>query len=98
MHANAELNAALRETFGFGKGLCASDAGDVSGVAGYRVASDQTHAGALSMLSGMDQDLEFPCVPCAPSPLTHRATCHAPRYSFLCRPPIDAFHELTGRV
>ena len=59
-HANAELNTALRETFGFGKGLCASDAGDVSGVAGYRVAKDQTHAGALSLLSGMDQDLEFP--------------------------------------
>jgi beta-glucosidase len=59
-HANAELNAALRETFGFGKGLCASDAGDVSSVAKYRVASDQTHAGALSLLSGMDQDLEFP--------------------------------------
>ena len=28
--------------------------------AGYRVAPDQTHAGALALNSGMDQDLEFP--------------------------------------
>jgi beta-glucosidase-like glycosyl hydrolase len=32
-HANIELNRALREVFGFDKGLCASDAGDVSSVA-----------------------------------------------------------------
>jgi beta-glucosidase-like glycosyl hydrolase len=35
MHANHELlTGALRTVFGFGDGLCASDAGDVSGVAG----------------------------------------------------------------
>ena len=54
-HANAELNKALRDTFGFGGGLCASDAGDVSSVASYRIAPDQLHAGALALNSGMDQ-------------------------------------------
>merc|ERR1719174_918898 len=59
-HANKELNQALRDAFGFGQGLCASDAGDVSSVARYRVAPDQVHAGALAMNAGMDQDLEYP--------------------------------------
>jgi beta-glucosidase len=61
MHANKDLlTGALRQAFGFGDGLCASDAGDVSGVAGFRVAADQVHAGALAMNAGTDQDLEFP--------------------------------------
>ena len=59
-HANIELNRALRDTFGFGGGLCASDAGDVSSVAAYRVAADQLHAGAMALNAGTDQDLEFP--------------------------------------
>ena len=59
MHANAELNRALRVVFGFGDGLCASDAGDVSGVAGYKVAKDQLHAGAMALNAGTDQDLEY---------------------------------------
>ena len=29
-------------------------------MAAYRVAPDQTHAGALALNSGMDQDLEYP--------------------------------------
>ena len=60
MHANAELNRALREVFGFGDGLCASDAGDVSGVKNFHVAKDQLHAGAMALNAGTDQDLEYP--------------------------------------
>ena len=55
MHANAELNRALREVFGFGDGLCASDAGDVSGVKNFHVAKDQLHAGAMALNAGTDQ-------------------------------------------
>lgn len=72
MHANHDLlTGALRGVFGFGDGLCASDAGDVSGVAGYKVAADQLHAGAMALNAGTDQDLEFPGA-CSPPPFIIR--------------------------
>eukprot|EP00040_Diaphanoeca_grandis_P036271 m.230725 g.230725 ORF g.230725 m.230725 type:complete len:681 (-) comp33587_c1_seq5:791-2833(-) len=59
-HGNADLIRALRETFGFGNGLCASDAGDISSIASYGVAKDTMHAGAIALNAGMDQELQFP--------------------------------------
>eukprot|EP00036_Acanthoecidae_sp_10tr_P008832 CAMPEP_0182916124 /NCGR_PEP_ID=MMETSP0105_2-20130417/756_1 /TAXON_ID=81532 ORGANISM="Acanthoeca-like sp., Strain 10tr" /NCGR_SAMPLE_ID=MMETSP0105_2 /ASSEMBLY_ACC=CAM_ASM_000205 /LENGTH=786 /DNA_ID=CAMNT_0025053053 /DNA_START=1 /DNA_END=2361 /DNA_ORIENTATION=- len=57
-HGNAELLGALRNKFGFGNGLCASDAGDINSIAGYRVARNKSEAGAIAVKAGMDQELD----------------------------------------
>eukprot|EP00051_Salpingoeca_urceolata_P004956 m.69158 g.69158 ORF g.69158 m.69158 type:complete len:805 (+) comp13959_c0_seq1:103-2517(+) len=58
-HGNHELlTVALREKFGFGEGLCASDAGDISHLQSYRIVPDATHAAAWAINAGMDQELQ----------------------------------------
>lgn len=58
-HGNHELlTEALRNTFGFDKGLCASDAGDINRIIAYRLAQDKPHAAAISLNAGMDQELD----------------------------------------
>ena len=58
-HGNHELlTEALRNSFGFDKGLCASDAGDISRLVAYHIVPDKTAAGAWAINAGMDQELE----------------------------------------
>lgn len=58
-HGNkALLTTALREQFGFAGGLCASDAGDINHLVAYHVAANATHAGAIAVKAGMDQELD----------------------------------------
>jgi beta-glucosidase len=58
-HGNRELlTDALRNTFGFGKGLCASDAGDMSHLTAFHIVPDATAAVAWALNAGMDQELE----------------------------------------
>lgn len=58
-HGNYELiTTALREQFGFAGGLAASDAGDINSLVHFHVAADATHAAALALAAGMDQELD----------------------------------------
>lgn len=58
-HGNrALLTDALRNNFGFGGGLCASDAGDISHLTAYHIVPDKAAAGAWALNAGMDQELE----------------------------------------
>ena len=57
-HGNKELLDALRNTFGFGGGLCASDAGDINRILAYKVVGDKAAAGARALKAGMDQELD----------------------------------------
>lgn len=57
-HANGVMLGALRNLFGFGDGLCASDAGDINHITAYGVAADSMHAAALAINAGMDQELQ----------------------------------------
>eukprot|EP00041_Stephanoeca_diplocostata_P013637 m.240352 g.240352 ORF g.240352 m.240352 type:complete len:814 (+) comp19412_c0_seq2:86-2527(+) len=57
-HGNKKLLTALRETFGFGNGLCASDAGDIGHIEAFGVAGSRMEAGAVALRAGMDQELD----------------------------------------
>jgi beta-glucosidase len=57
-HGNAALIGALRGVFGFGDGLCASDAGDINSIQHFGVAPSAAHAAAIAVTAGMDQELQ----------------------------------------